>query len=212
MTRGVPYLTVAASPAVRVYRSTTNYLEHRYYVCSQRTGRAYLVARTIRGGGAATTGFALDELAVVPSANSPTTYIGFRFAARGDINFDRFVVVDHRGRRVHDTGRLALPGEFSDNDRTALVLTPSGSFAYQHLGLLRAVDAAGTRVLATPAAEWSTTWPAPARPSTGRRADSRAPRRSDERRRGRERLQGLARASAGSTKREGAGGSDPSLS
>jgi hypothetical protein len=147
----LPYLTVAADENVRVYRTTRNFVEDRYYVCRQSTGRARFVARDLRTGGAATTEYGVDEFSIRSTSDDTRTYIAFRAFTVGDVNDERFVVVDVKGRRVHDTGRLAETATFDTRDGEVLGLTRSGAFAFEHLGVLIAVDASGSRVLATPA-------------------------------------------------------------
>lgn len=147
----VPYATVAANDQVRVYRSTINFVERRYYVCAQNTGRAHFIGRAPNNSGAATTDLGLDLIAITPDVSEgQPTYVALRTWSRGDLNYDRFLVFDVKGKRVHDTGKLTL-AEFDANDRTALALTSNGAIAYEHLGVLFALDAAGTRMLAGPA-------------------------------------------------------------
>jgi hypothetical protein len=147
----VPFLTVAANSQVRVYRSTINAVERRFYICSQSTGRSRFIARDPSDSGAAVTDYGLDLLSVTPSTTEEApSFVALRTFARGDVNYDRFVVFNATGKRVHDTGKLAL-AEFDLNDRTGLALAANGAMAYEHLGVLSATDTAGTRVLSAPA-------------------------------------------------------------
>lgn len=147
----VPYFTVAANDNVRVYRTTRNYVEDRYYVCRQSSGRARFIGRDVRNSAAAATDDGIDEFSIRSTSDNTRTYVAFRAFSVGDVNYEQFVVVDAKGRRVHDTGRLAQTAAFDARRGDVLGLTPSGAFAFEHLGVLIAVDASGSRVLASPA-------------------------------------------------------------
>jgi hypothetical protein len=135
-------VTVRANKRVWTARNGSGDFGTSYFACWRPTGHGHLLG--INSGGAAVTDAFLSDFALAGR------YVAFHLPGRGDENYDRFRSVDVRtGRVLRDSGKIETSRESSIESE--LVVTRAGAIAWLQNGVLQAIDAAGTRTLATAA-------------------------------------------------------------